>query len=471
MSQSRSNIKNFIRTGQFSRRFNVSKPTDMPDIPEDKPVDSSSASEKEIEKEKDKRTSVQTTVSELSTTSTKVDAPLGITVDTGKGARSPQPGDLLFIPPDIKTPTTFGPNDAYTAVPTVVTYSAARGMSRITVSAPRPSKSDRPLPAHKDLSPISEAPPYIEAPPPAAGIPVPLSHGYHLPSDTIPLIAPPPGFHPVSSSGSDGSARSESSHGAETSPRLSHLSQGSESIRTSTASESIRTSTASTVLSNRASHATAISNSPQDGDIGSENGSAFSYVTTPPGSPPTTTKPQYSQMPSNSASWPLPAPSAASKRTSPTYSAPYFDSIRGSGSVPGSHPSHIDNAHSRFSWHVSNTDKARNWFTRWFVEWWLMEILSWCFSSICMIIIAIVLIKFDGKQLPQWHLGITINAFISIFSGFAKSALLLPTAEALGQLKWNWFRKEKKMMDFEILDSASRGPWGSFVLLSRTKGM
>ena len=98
--------------------------------------------------------------------------------------------------------------------------------------------------------------------------------------------------------------------------------------------------------------------------------------------------------------------------------------------------------------------------------------LSWFFSAVCMMIIIIVLWKVDGKQMPKWKLGISINAFISIFSGFAKSALLLPTAEALGQLKWNWFRnKEKKMMDFEVLDSASRGPWGSFVLLARTKGM
>jgi hypothetical protein len=87
-------------------------------------------------------------------------------------------------------------------------------------------------------------------------------------------------------------------------------------------------------------------------------------------------------------------------------------------------------------------------------------------------IIAIVLWKQDGKAMPNWKLGITINAFISIFSGFAKSALLLPTAEALGQLKWDWFRRsEKKMLDFEVMDSASRGPWGSMVMLARTKGV
>ena len=101
-----------------------------------------------------------------------------------------------------------------------------------------------------------------------------------------------------------------------------------------------------------------------------------------------------------------------------------------------------------------------------------MEILSWAFSAICMTVILVVLLKYDGGHLPKWKMGLTLNAFISVLSGFAKSALLLPTAEALGQLKWNWFkREERKMMDFEILDSASRGPWGSFVLLARTKGV
>ena len=83
---------------------------------------------------------------------------------------------------------------------------------------------------------------------------------------------------------------------------------------------------------------------------------------------------------------------------------------------------------------------------------------SWCFSAICMMIIIIMLWKVDGEALPKWKLGISINAFISIFSGFAKSALLLPTAEALGQLKWSWFTNKRRMLDFEVLDSASRGP-------------
>lgn len=57
-------------------------------------------------------------------------------------------------------------------------------------------------------------------------------------------------------------------------------------------------------------------------------------------------------------------------------------------------------------------------------------------------------------------------------SKVASAALILPISEAIGQLKWAWFggSKSKEMIDFEIFDKASRGAWGSFLLLFRTKG-
>jgi hypothetical protein len=86
----------------------------------------------------------------------------------------------------------------------------------------------------------------------------------------------------------------------------------------------------------------------------------------------------------------------------------------------------------RYDWMV----RARELFVKLVVEWWLTEIVSWCFSAMCMAAIVGVLSFYDGRELPQWKLGITLNGFISVFSGFAKAALLLPTTEALGQLKW-----------------------------------
>lgn len=139
------------------------------------------------------------------------------------------------------------------------------------------------------------------------------------------------------------------------------------------------------------------------------------------------------------------------------------------------------------------TFRVRIFIMRWIVEWWLMEIISWTFSALCMITIIGVLFAYDGNELPEWPLGLTLNGFISALSASAKAALLLPTAEALGQLKWsvsfsldlrrrkrlttirNWFSTESRsLIDFEVLDQASRGPMGSVLLLfkaMRDKGL
>lgn len=67
----------------------------------------------------------------------------------------------------------------------------------------------------------------------------------------------------------------------------------------------------------------------------------------------------------------------------------------------------------------------------------------------CMGAIVVVLLSYDGHSTPEWPMGMTMNGFISVFSNFAKSALLLATAEALGQLKWSkkFFSKTMKELD------------------------
>jgi hypothetical protein len=99
---------------------------------------------------------------------------------------------------------------------------------------------------------------------------------------------------------------------------------------------------------------------------------------------------------------------------------------------------------------------------------WLLEIISWTVSALCMGAIITILLVLQDKKLPKWPVNLAIN----MLSRTASGALILPVSEALGQLKWNWFQKNKsqKMWDFEIFDNASRGPWGSMLLLIRTKG-
>ncbi|KAI4943220.1 hypothetical protein J4E91_009660 [Alternaria rosae] len=109
------------------------------------------------------------------------------------------------------------------------------------------------------------------------------------------------------------------------------------------------------------------------------------------------------------------------------------------------------------------------------VERWLLEIVSWLISAVCMGAIIAVLVVLKDKPSSKWpfnSIGLTLNAFVSVLSRIAGAALLLPVAEALGQLKWSWFIRgdSKKMWDFEMFDNASRGPWGAFLLLIHTKG-
>jgi hypothetical protein len=90
------------------------------------------------------------------------------------------------------------------------------------------------------------------------------------------------------------------------------------------------------------------------------------------------------------------------------------------------------------------------------VKIWLLEIISWIFSALSMAGIIIVLYHYQYRLLPQWPLGLTLNAYISVLAKASGAALLLPVSEALGQLKWIWFRvngdkstQSKKMWDFE----------------------
>lgn len=76
-------------------------------------------------------------------------------------------------------------------------------------------------------------------------------------------------------------------------------------------------------------------------------------------------------------------------------------------------------------------------------------------------------LKDEAISLPRSNMLLTIS---NILGKIASAALIVPTSEALGQLKWNWFHKSKAMWDFEIFDKASRGPWGAVMLLFRTRG-
>lgn len=98
---------------------------------------------------------------------------------------------------------------------------------------------------------------------------------------------------------------------------------------------------------------------------------------------------------------------------------------------------------------------------------WLLELASCILSAVCMGAIVAIYLRINGQSMADHQSA--INS-VNVLGKIASATLIVPTSEALGQLKWHWFHSSKAIWDFEIFDKASRGPWGAALLLYRTKG-
>lgn len=118
----------------------------------------------------------------------------------------------------------------------------------------------------------------------------------------------------------------------------------------------------------------------------------------------------------------------------------------------------------RFERRLAQYNSSQNIIKRWF-----FEIMSWVASAICMGAMIGICVHSRDQPLSTFPLALSIS---NALSKVASAALILPISEAIGQLKWAWFggSKSKEIVDFEIFDKASRGAWGSFLLLFRTRG-
>lgn len=100
---------------------------------------------------------------------------------------------------------------------------------------------------------------------------------------------------------------------------------------------------------------------------------------------------------------------------------------------------------------------------------WLFEMICWLTSAACMA--AIIFVYTHIKNRPIIEKGTsTLLTLANVLGKVSSAALIVPTSEALGQLKWHWFHDSNALWDFEIFDKASRGPLGAMMLLFRTKG-
>ncbi|KAI0914165.1 hypothetical protein F4823DRAFT_638255 [Ustulina deusta] len=98
--------------------------------------------------------------------------------------------------------------------------------------------------------------------------------------------------------------------------------------------------------------------------------------------------------------------------------------------------------------------------------WWWWEVGASLLSMITIGLVVPILKMIDDRPLDAWRYSIRPNSLISILTTISKSAMMALTASCLSQLKWDHFQYSPNPLDhLQIYDEASRGPWGSFLLL------
>lgn len=97
---------------------------------------------------------------------------------------------------------------------------------------------------------------------------------------------------------------------------------------------------------------------------------------------------------------------------------------------------------------------------------WIWEIIS-IFLTIGLIVAIISILKhYEGRTLPDWHLGINLSTLIALLATAMRTLMLVTIAEVLGQTKWSWFSSSRPLSHLQVFDRASRGMLGSLNLLA-----
>lgn len=102
---------------------------------------------------------------------------------------------------------------------------------------------------------------------------------------------------------------------------------------------------------------------------------------------------------------------------------------------------------------------------------WAAETAGILASASLLIALIILLIIYDDKAMFDWK-GVTLNAVVSILTTASKAALLYTTSELISQWKWIVFTTTRRpLIDFQRIDAASRGPFGSLEMIWRSRAM
>ena len=94
----------------------------------------------------------------------------------------------------------------------------------------------------------------------------------------------------------------------------------------------------------------------------------------------------------------------------------------------------------------------------------------------------VILGYMDGRALRAWRMPIEPNSLVAVFTTLAKTALMIPVASAISQMKWLWFERPRRLADLAgevdrlraagvpLQGSVVSGPGGRQVLVADPDG-
>jgi len=98
--------------------------------------------------------------------------------------------------------------------------------------------------------------------------------------------------------------------------------------------------------------------------------------------------------------------------------------------------------------------------------WWWWEIGAAVLSMISMLLITVVLFKVQNEPLQNWTLPIQPNSLIAVFTTIGRTAMMVPIASCIAQLKWRHFdHRARRLNHLQLFEDATRGPWGAATML------
>ena len=100
---------------------------------------------------------------------------------------------------------------------------------------------------------------------------------------------------------------------------------------------------------------------------------------------------------------------------------------------------------------------------------WKWELLIWMLATSIIGTLLTLFGIYNDRPQSDFESQVQLTTIVAIAATGAQSALLFPISACLGQLKWLRLRTKKPLMDLQKFDDASRGPWGSMLMLCQSQ--